>query len=204
MILCGGAAGILGMLLSKRLIKARNGEVPEKGLITGRYAPIFWAALGSAGFGLIQFLENDSIQRAEYASVFIICVCIAAVDFSIRKIPNSLLLSLIGTKAIFLALEFSGEALSTALWGFGAACVIFILPSLFKIKVGAGDIKLAAITGLYLGMYGFLQAMIIMAIAVTAYGVYLVIKRSGGFRTKTAMGPYLALGMICTLLFPLL
>lgn len=204
MILCGALAGYLSLLLSKKLIIARKGEIPQKGLVTGKYAPLFWVTLGSAGFGLIQLFDAGLLRNAEYAVVYLICLCIGAVDFTIRKIPNSLLLALIANRTLFLALNFSKDELKLSLWGFGAAVVIFMLPSLLKINVGAGDIKLAAITGFYLGVNGFLQAMIIMAVTITIYGFYLMIRRIGNLRSKTAMGPYLVFGMFCSMLFPVI
>ena len=203
MICNGAAAGIIGMILARKLITAR-GALPEKGLVTGEYAPLFWGTLGSAGFGLIHLLDATMIQKAEYITIFMICICISAVDFTIRKIPNSLVLALIATRILFMALQFSTDEVVKSLWGLGTACIIFLLPSLLRIKVGAGDIKLAAVTGFYLGVNGFLQAMIIMAVTISAYGVYIMIRRMGSFKSKTAMGPYLALGMFCTLLFPIL
>lgn len=204
MIGCGAAAGWLCMLLSKKLITARTDEKVEKWYLTNKLSPVFWCLTGSAGFGVIQAFGNEPVQKVQLITIFLICCCISAVDFSIRKIPNSLLLALIAVKVIFLIVDFSKEKLFESFWGFGIASVIFAIPSFFKISVGAGDIKLAAITGFYLGTYGFLQAMIIMAISIALYGIYIMIRKIGNFKTKTAMGPYLAFGLICTLLYPIL
>lgn len=204
MIISGATAGYFGLLLSKKLIAARNNGKAESKLIAGEYAYVLWCLIGALSFGLIQFTNTDFLQKMEFASVFFICLSISAVDFNVRKIPNSLLLALIASKTVFLVLDFSKEKLWQSLLGFGAACIIFTLPSLVKIHVGAGDIKFAVVVGLYLGMMGFLQAMIIMAAAISVYGIYVFIKRVGGIKTKTAMGPYLALGMFCSLLFPLI
>lgn len=204
MICCGAVGGCLSILLSKRLITARTENSIEKWYVVGKFAPFLWGLIGSIGFGLIQQFGNNVLQKAELTILLLICLCISAVDFSIRKIPNSLLLVLIISKSVFLASDFSKEELIQSLWGFVFACAVFAIPSFFKISVGAGDMKLAAVSGLYLGINGFLQAMIIMAVTITLYGVYLIIRKMGTLKTKTAMGPYLALGFICTLLFPVI
>lgn len=203
MMCCGAIAGLLSLMLSKKFITARIQELPKNWLLNGKYAPIIWCVLGSIGFGIIQYFGNSVYEKAEYIIVFVICLCLSAVDFSIRKIPNSLLLALILSRILFLALNFTKEEMVQSLWGFGVACVIFTIPSLFKINVGAGDMKLAAITGLYLGINGFLQAMIVMALTIAIYGIYIIIRKLGNLKSKTAMGPYLAFGLISTLLFPL-
>jgi prepilin signal peptidase PulO-like enzyme (type II secretory pathway) len=142
------------------------------------------------------------IHKAESLTVFLICFAPAAVDFTVKKIPNMLVLALIICKTVFLGLNYSSDELIKSIIGFAVACVVFLLPSLFGLSVGAGDIKFAAVTGLYLGITGFLQAMIIMAVLIAVYGFYIIITKKGSFKSKTSMGPYLALGMFCSLLYP--
>ncbi len=210
MAVLGAVSGYLALLLSRRLIKSRMGEIPASNLVAGRPAPYVWCLISSAGYAIIGLAAGrtptadvtPAMAGAECAAVFTICLCIGAVDWVSKKIPNPLLLALIINKAAFLALLRDSDAIKKSLVGFAVASVIFAIPSLLKISVGAGDVKLAAVSGLYLGVGGFLQAMIIMAVLITIYGVYLKIRKLGGFRTKTAMGPYLAFGLICTLVFP--
>ncbi|HAN20186.1 MAG: hypothetical protein A2Y15_09880 [Clostridiales bacterium GWF2_36_10] len=203
MICCGAVAGWLSMILCKYLVSVRVNGPLDHLLIRSIYAPIVWCISGVIGFAIIQSLGRGALQITEYITVFLICLCIGAVDFIIRKIPNQLLLTLILSKVVFLALNFSKQEMQQSFLGFAAACVIFTIPSLLKVNVGAGDIKLAVVTGFYLGIYGFLQAMIIMAITIAVYGLYIIIRHRGNLKTKTAMGPYLALGLISTLMFPL-
>lgn len=204
MIVIGAAAGFLALKVSRGLIRSRVGELPDSILVSGKVAPMFWCILSSAGYGVIYLASDRTYVVVESALVFTLCLCIGAVDWVIRKIPNSLLLALICSKAVFLLINRNSDEVKKSLWGCAVATVIFVIPMLFRLYIGAGDIKLAIVTGLYLGISGFLQAMIIMALLITFYGIYLVIRKQGGFKTKTAMGPYLAFGFICTLLFPII
>lgn len=204
MILIGALSGWLCLPLCKRLIDSRTEAPIQKWYITGKYAPILWCILGVAAFVLVELQGISVPQKVEFIIVTLICLLISSVDIAVKKIPNILLLILITTKALFLAIDFSKEALVQSLWGFVVAIVIFILPSLLRIKVGAGDIKLAAVIGLYLGINGFLQAMLIMAITISVYGIFLITRKLGNFKSLAAMGPYLALGFIITLLFPII
>lgn len=199
----GAAAGFLALLISRKLIASRMGQLPPSPLVSRRFTPLAWCALSSAGYAVICLAADGPLEAAESAAVLTLCLCVGAVDWVSKKIPNPLLLALIVSKAAFLAVRHDMSEVRGSLWGFAAAAVIFAIPAFFRIGVGAGDIKLAAVTGLYLGIVGFLQAMIIMAVLITFYGVYLKIRKRGGFRTKTAMGPYLAFGLICTLVFPI-
>jgi len=191
-------------MLCKKLIELRTTKPVDKWYISGKQVEVFWCIFGAAGFVAIHIVSDDMIRKAELAMIFLLCLCVSAVDFAIRKIPNSLLLALIVSKIAFLILNFSTKELKQSVLGFAVACVVFTIPSLLKIPVGAGDIKFAAVTGLYLGLYGFLQAMIIMAIAIGLYGIYIIIRKLGNLKTKTAMGPYLALGLLLTLVFPII
>ena len=203
MIIAGTAAGYLEMLLSKNLIAARATGSAEFKLVSGKYVSIIWCIATAAFFGLIQNMNISIIQKTEALTVFLICLAVAAVDFTVRKIPNILILALIICKAVFLGLNYSSDELIKSLLGLAVAGAVFILPALFGLSTGAGDIKFAAITGLYLGITGFLQAMVIMAVLITVYGFYIIITKKGNFKSKTSMGPYLALGMFCSLLYPI-
>lgn len=206
MVVLGAASGYLALQITRRLIQSRTAGLPEKRsnvIVSHKISPIVWSALFSAGFSIIYLAAGEPFAIAECAAVFTLCACIGAVDWVIRKIPNSLLLALISSRAAFLIIRRDFSDVKVSLLGFAIAAVIFAIPALFKLNVGAGDTKLAAVTGLYLGISGFLQAMITMAVLITFYGIYLLISKRGGFRTKTAMGPYLAFGFISSLVFPI-
>ncbi len=203
MVAIGVAAGFCALLFSRKLVRSRTGMFPENNIvISHKISPIIWCVFFAAGFEVIYYAAGDILAAAEHAAVFTLCVCIGAVDWVIKKIPNPLLLALISSKIAFIIIRRDFSDIKSGLWGFAAAAIIFVTPALLGLNVGAGDTKLAAVTGLYLGVGGFLQAMIIMAVLITFYGIYLLISKHGGFRTKTAMGPYLAFGLICTLIFP--
>jgi len=202
MLILGAVSGLLCLLLTRKLIYYRN-KTKTNSFLTGKYAPFLWIIIGATAFYLIYIAEISEIKKIEYSVVYVVCLTLGAVDFLIRKIPNSLILMLIANKIVFIALDFSVDEIKKSVFGFAVACVVFVIPSFLKISVGAGDIKLAAATGLYLGVIDFMQAMIIMAVSFALYGFYMLIKKTGNFRTKTAMGPYLALGLFFTLLFPI-
>jgi len=69
--------------------------------------------------------------------------------------------------------------------------------------MGAGDVKFAGVIGFAFGFYSFFQAMVLMGFMVLLYLLYLLITKKGNLKTATPMGPYLSLGLVLTMLFPL-
>ena len=92
MIVLGVAAGYLSLLFSRRLIRSRVGKLPENKLVSRKIAPVIWCIISAAGYTVIYLAAGSVILKAEYAAVFTLCMCISAVDWVIKKIPNSLLL----------------------------------------------------------------------------------------------------------------
>jgi len=204
MILLGAASGYAAFLVSRRMVRTRSGMLIEGLLFSKKALPYIGCIIASAGFVGVYLITDNQFAFAEYAAVFTLCLCIGTVDSAIKKIPNSLLLTLILSKAVFMIVNNSLGEIKRSLVGFFAAALIFTLPSMLRIKVGAGDTKLAAVTGFYLGISGFLQAMIIMALLIGIYGIFLIISRKGNLKSQTAMGPYMAFALITTLVFPII
>jgi len=201
--LIGAAAGLVCMHVCRNLSTARGAGERELRIFSRRLLWA-WCLAGAMGFALTAVYEMSFFSRINASAVFLLCFAIAAVDFSVKKIPNILLLLLMASHIAFLIYDFSLGKLLGSLAGLVVAAAVFAIPSAFKISVGAGDIKLAAVTGFCLGFYGFLQAMIIMAALISVFGTYLIIRKTGGFKTETAMGPYIAAGLFLTRLFPLI
>lgn len=128
---------------------------------------------------------------------------LSSIDLSIRKIPNELLLALLAIKISEIAVLGAFISIFPALVGLLVGFILFLIPSYIGIEIGWGDIKLAAIAGLYLGTMGVFQAVLIMAAVMAIYLIYLVLTKKGNLKTKVAIGPPLSLGMMITLLFPI-
>lgn len=168
-----------------------------------------WMLISGLLFSLVCWKFSDSYIRVEYILYISIALNIGFVDYIVRKIPNELLASLLLIRLIFIILDIAGGAevksvLVPSVLGFAIGAVLFIIPSFFAIPIGAGDVKYCAAIGFCLGISGFLQAMIIMALALVVYLIFLMVTKKGNMKTASAMGPYLSFGVIVTLLFPIL
>ncbi|NLT16968.1 MAG: hypothetical protein GXY11_05020 [Clostridiales bacterium] len=202
-ILMGGALGEAARRVSRRLIANRIGQLMEPPSLNGQWGSLQWILAGALGCGAIAFWCADPAKGVETAMIFLVLVSISAVDDSIRKIPNELLLMLLILKLGAVAASGSLAPLLPALAGMVVGAVVFIIPSKLGIFIGWGDIKMAAAAGFCLGVVGVLQAVLVMGAIIALYSLYLIITKSGGMKTKVAIGPPLSLGMMVSLLLPL-
>ena len=202
-ILMGGALGEAARRVSRRLIANRIGQLMEPPSLNGQWGSLQWILSGALGCGAIAFWCADPVKGVETAMIFLVLVSISAVDDSIRKIPNELLLMLLILKLGAVAASGSLAPLLPALAGMVVGAVVFIIPSKLGIFIGWGDIKMAAAAGFCLGVVGVLQAVLVMGAIIALYSLYLIITKSGGMKTKVAIGPPLSLGMMVSLLLPL-
>lgn len=212
--LIGSVLGVLtGFLFNrlaiKQVVKRSNDEIKQK-QFKKPLMVILWILTTVLLFNAIIYRQGGllNIKTIEYLVFIPALINIAAVDLLLRKIPNELLLLLLGVKVIFTIIELAQNGISIDLvfipaLGLFVAFLVFSIPSWFKISIGVGDVKLAGVIGFCFGIYMFFQAMVIMAVLILVYLVYLLISRKGNLKTATAMGPYLSVGIVLTMLFPI-
>ena len=212
--LAGAVSGLLaGFIFSRLAIKQiakRNGDIHKQDALKKPLVIIVWMFVSSLLFVAVIARQGGLIQAktVEYLIYVSILLNIAAVDFMIRKVPNELLLLLLLTKSVFIAIDLFNrvplkDSLVIPAIGLAAGLVLFSIPSLIKIPIGAGDVKLSAAIGFCLGYFLYFQSMALMSVMLLVYLAFLLITKKGSIKTLTSMGPYLAFGSVLTMLFPL-
>lgn len=208
----GGALGTLTALAFNRIaifqIKRRTQESSKIEAVKNIALIVTWVLLSGVLFAVTFLRYSETAVRLEAVAYISIAISIGIVDLDIKKIPNSSVLALliIRTAAIVYAIATGTpvkEALIPSLIGLAAGFILYQLPMLIGIPIGAGDVKYSAAIGYCLGAFGYLQAALIMAVALLIYLVYLVVTKKGSLKTSVPMGPYLSLGAVVTVLFPL-
>ena len=81
-----------------------------------------------------------------------------------------------------------------------ALALIFYIPSVFHVYIGAGDVKFCAVIGYCFGFLGFIEASFAMGVAMLIVLIYLKATKKGSIKSKIALGPYLALGAVVHML----
>lgn len=210
--LYGGVLGLLAGLAFNRItlfqIKRRTSETAQIEAVDNLAVIISWILLSGVLFAVVFARFQATALRLEYIAYISIAISVGVVDLDIRRIPNWSVLALlvVRTAAIVYGIVSGGsvkEYLYPSLIGLAIGFVLFQLPSLIGIPIGSGDVKYCGAIGYCLGIFGYLQASIVMAISLAAYLIYLVITKKGSLKTAVPMGPYLSLGVVITVICPL-
>lgn len=205
----GGALGLLCMKLTERLIEVRVAPGMNVFNVSNRVSPFLWAFCMAALFCLICLAVPSYISKIEYALVICAVACIAVVDISIKRIPNELLLTILAVKVVSVIAHciingFHWTMIVSPFIGMAIGLAAFLIPSLFHLYIGNGDIKYGAVVGFYFGFYGFLQSMIVMGLVILVYYLVLRITKKGGLKTHVPMGPFFSLGVLVTMFLPVI
>lgn len=206
--LLGILAGVAAQRLAVLQIQRRTDDYSKVESVNTISVAVLFALVAAAAAGIVYRWETDLFVRAEYLIYILVVLDIAIVDIDIRKIPNSSLIILLVVRVgSIIAGLINGEGFkSTVVYsiiGLAVGFVLFILPSFVHIKIGSGDIKYCACIGFCLGIYGFLESALVMGIVVGCYAIYLYASKKGSMKTMLAMGPYLTIGVLVTLMLPL-
>lgn len=207
----GGALGTLAALAFNRIaifqIKRRTQETSKIEAVKNMAVIVAWVLLSGVLFAVSFLKYSDTAARLEAVAYISVAISIGIVDLDIKKIPNSSVLALliIRTVAIIYAIATGvpvKETLIPSLIGLAAGFILYQLPMLVGVPIGTGDVKYSAAIGYCLGVFGFLQASLIMAAGLLIFLVYLLATKKGSLKTSVPMGPYLSLGAVITVLFP--
>lgn len=210
-IVYGGLLGTLAALALNRIaifqIKRRTDENAKIEAVGNTAVIAAWVVLSGALFAAAFAIFKTTAARLEAIAYISVAISIGVVDLDIKKIPNSSVLSLliIRTVSIIYAIATGiplKQSLIPSLIGLAAGFILYQLPMLIGIPIGTGDVKYSAAIGYCLGAFGYLQAALIMAAGLIVYLIYLVITKKGSLKTAVPMGPYLSLGVVVTVLYP--
>ena len=143
-------------------------------------------------FGLSYYIYGLSVDFWTVIILASLMLVVAFIDIDYRIIPNRLVL--FGLAAgLFMGLLrpeagiiFMAKGLLT---GFGLLLAVAVLS---RGQMGFGDVKLAAVMGLFLGWQGVLVAICIAFLAGAVYGIFLMIFKGKDRKTAIPFGPFLS------------
>ncbi len=179
-------------VLSYLWLRGRCRDCDER--ITLRY-PLVELITG-LGFLAVFRVAPDLISGLVGCAFVALLVVVALVDLDHRIIPNSIVLfgTLVGLAAAMAVSPGLGGAVLGALAGGGALLGVAWLYRLTTgvEGMGAGDIKLMGMVGLFVGWQGALLTIFLGALAGTIVGLGIVAFRGGNRRTAVPFGTFLA------------
>jgi len=162
--------------------------------ISARY-PVVEGVTAALYVLVVALKWGDALQVALGLVLVTFLVPIAVIDIDLKIIPNKLT-GPAAVLAVALGAVLEPSYLPEQLIaGFGAL-LFFYLPALAHKKgMGMGDVKLAAVLGLYLGRAVAPALFIALILGVVAGMAVVGMKgMTEGRRTKVPFGPFLALG----------
>jgi leader peptidase (prepilin peptidase)/N-methyltransferase len=167
--------------------------------ISGRY-PAVELALGAAFATTALVLGDEPVQLALGLILLSTLAAVSLTDLELHLIPNRILAV---SAVIGLAIVAAGDPASLperAAAALGAGGLLFAVALAYPRGMGLGDVKLAAVMGLYLGRD--VAPALLIAFAVGALVGLVLIGRHGIAARKRAVpfGPFLALGGLVGLL----
>lgn len=120
---------------------------------------------------------------------------IAFVDMDTMKIPNAFVLTMFVAALISIPLFPETEIWEKMIGIFVVSMPLSFINLLIPGGFGGGDIKLMAVSGLFLGWQKNLWAFAITILVGGSYCIYMLVTGKMGRKSKFPFGPFLCLGL---------
>jgi leader peptidase (prepilin peptidase)/N-methyltransferase len=123
-------------------------------------------------------------------------VIVTLTDLERRVIPNSVLLAGAVTAVVIVAVTDPAGLIERGVAAAGAGAALLCVALAYPRGMGMGDVKLAAVMGLYLGL-AVVPAIAVGSGAGALFGLWLIVRHGAEARKRAVpFGPFLALGGI--------
>lgn len=177
------------------LLKGKCRDCSQK--ISLRYPLV--EMLTAAMFLLAFFKLGVSVKLLEAYIFICLSITVAFTDLIYLRIPNKIVI--FGSIAAIPFIVFSGsyiQALEGALIGGG---FLFLLAILSRGNMGGGDIKLAAMQGLYIGFINIGLTLFFAFISAGVISIVLILLKIKNRKDAIPFGPFLALAGLLVYFF---
>lgn len=184
-------------ILSWLLLRGRCRHCGER--ISIRY-PLIEMATGLL-FAVTVLVLHDEPAQLALGLVFVATLAaVTLTDLELRLIPNKVLI-VSAVACVVLAAAFDPSSLpERAIAAAAAGGLLFAVALAYPGGMGLGDVKLAAVMGLYLGR-SVAPALLIGFAAGSLFGLALIARRGAAARKQAVpFGPFLAFGGVVGLL----
>jgi leader peptidase (prepilin peptidase)/N-methyltransferase len=167
--------------------------------ISARY-PLTELALGAAYAATVLVLWGDTTQLV-LGLVFVTTLAVVTLtDLERRIIPNRVLAVATVLGVAIAAVGDPGSLPERAIAAAAAGGLLFVTALVYPRGMGLGDVKLAAVMGLYLGR-DVGPALLVALAAGSAVGLAIIVREGTSARRRAIpFGPFLALGGLVGLL----
>ena len=153
-----------------------------------------------------------TVLTATLLVVLLACVCLAAMDLDVHRLPDRIMWPTMGTLGIGLVLAAlvggGAQPLLRALLAAAAAGGFYLLIALASLArgslaLGLGDVKLSVVLGAVLGWFGWPELVLGIYTGFLVgglFGLVLLLSRRVSWKGHFAFGPPMMVGALCGLL----
>lgn len=167
--------------------------------IAARY-PLTELCLGALYATTVVVLWGDGVEIALGLVFVTALVAVTLTDLERRIIPNRILIVAAVLGAAIAALGDPGSLPERAISAAAAGGLLFLVVLAYPRGMGLGDVKLAAVMGLFLGR-NVAPAILVALLVGSAVGLAMIVRDGAAARKKAIpFGPFLALGGVVGLL----
>lgn len=195
-LLLGGKCRGCAQPISARYPLVEAGTALAFILVAARFGPAVLDARSVSG------AASGWIELVAFLTLTSVSIALALIDLDTKRLPNLIVLPALIAGVLLLAtaaiLRANTEALiGAAIGGAGLFALYLLLAVVSRGGMGMGDVKLAALLGLYLGFLGW-GSLLVGAFAAFVlgglFGVLLLTIRKAGRKTAIPFGPWMILG----------
>lgn len=136
--------------------------------------------------------------------MFILLICLALMawtDWKYRKIPNHILIFLMVVKVLELPGNDIWMLISCGTGFLAGGGLLLGCRLLFRGGIGAGDVKLFAVLGCWLGVQNIMIAAWLTAVLAACFSLALLLFRKINVREGLPMAPFVLAGVIGTMVW---
>jgi leader peptidase (prepilin peptidase) / N-methyltransferase len=144
----------------------------------------------------VRGVDADLLLELPFVALLI---AVAAIDLEHRIVPNRLVVPAAVWAVLAAALVATSELPELLVAGAVAFLALLLAALAYPAGMGMGDVKLAGVMGLYLGL-SVAPALLAAFLAGSLVGVALMLRQGAGRKLGVPFAPFLALGGIVGLL----
>lgn len=178
-----------------------------KAMISLRYPLV--EALNAFLFAAVVWRYGIGWNSVVYAVLCSSLIVITFIDLDFQIIPDRITLAGIPLGLVAGSFLLNDPFMRAELLGYKASLIgavaggglFYLVAVLSRGGMGGGDIKMMAMVGALMGWKSVLLTTFLGSLAGSLIGVFLMIFKGKGRKTKIPFGPFLALGTLITLFF---
>jgi prepilin signal peptidase PulO-like enzyme (type II secretory pathway) len=182
---------IFGYIIQKGKCKNCGGTIsawyPAVEVLYGALAALFTWQLGPTIYAFNLYI------------LACIALCITVIDVKTLTIPDSLVVTFVLFSVYPVLLNYNLKDNLLGLLALSAVFIVILL--LFPGSFGGGDVKLASAIGLLSGLEQSIVVLEVSLVTGAVVGILYALKTKKSLRTKIPFAPFLAVGLIVSLLY---